>query len=114
MTIVARDDISNNGSQLLQDSEGALQQADSASEGAPRGTLVPIDHSIDTNIAPEVPIGNDHSKTGRPRRNVGNYKQGPAKIRRPPIVGEEYDFLFLVINEWDQQVLSLQIGAAFK
>ncbi len=56
MTIVARDDISNNGSQLLQDSEGALQQADSASEGAPQGTLVPIDCSIDTNIAPEVPI----------------------------------------------------------
>jgi hypothetical protein len=65
---------------------------------------VPIDHSIDTNIAPEVPIGNDHSKTGRPRRNVGNYKQGPAKIRRLPIVGEEYDFSFLVISEWDQQV----------
>ena len=53
--IIARNDISSNDSQLL-DSERALQQADSASEGAPQGTLVPIDHSIDTNIAPEVPI----------------------------------------------------------
>ncbi len=102
--IIARNDISSNDSQLLQDSEGALQQADSASEGAPEDTIVPIDHSTETNTAPEVPVVHEHSKTGRPRRNVGTYKQGPAKIRRLPIVVEEYDFSFSVISEWDQLV----------
>ncbi len=102
--IIACNDISSNNSQLLQDSERALQQADSASEGAPQNTIVPIDHSTETNTAPEVPVVHKHSKTGQPRRNVGTYKQGPAKIRRLPIVGEEYDFSFSVISEWDQPV----------
>jgi hypothetical protein len=102
--IIAHNDISNNGSQLIRDSEEAIQQADSASEGAPHDTIVPINHSTETNIAPEVPVRNEHSETGQPRRNVGNYKQGPAKIRRLPIVGEEYDFSFSAISEWDQPV----------
>ncbi len=102
--IIARNDISSNNSQLLQDSEGALQPADSASEGAPQNTMVPIDHSTETNTAPEVPVVHEHSETGRPRRNVGTYKQGPAKIGHLPIVGKEYDFSFSVISEWDQPV----------
>jgi hypothetical protein len=77
---------------------------DSVSEGAPQDTIVPIDHSTETYTAPEVPIVHEHSKTGQPRCNVGTYKQGPAKIRRLPIVGEEYDFSFSVISEWDQPV----------
>jgi hypothetical protein len=101
LKIFAQNDISNNSSQVLQDSEGALQQVNSASEGAAKDTIIPIDHSTDINAAPDIPVGHEHSKTGWPRRNVGNYKQGPAKIRRLPIVGEEYDFSFLVISEWD-------------
>jgi hypothetical protein len=31
----------------------------------------------------------------RPRRNVGTYKQGPAKIQNFPIDGESYDFSFI-------------------
>ncbi len=93
---------------LHQDSEGAIPQADSVSEGASHDTLVPfVDHSMDSNLVPEVPanpIGNNHSDTTRPWRNVGNYKQGPAKIRRLPIDGEEYDFSFSAISEWDQLV----------
>ncbi len=50
--IIARNDISSNDSQFLQDSEGAFQQADSASEGAPQNIMVPIDHSTETNTAP--------------------------------------------------------------
>jgi hypothetical protein len=105
--IIARNDISSNNSQLLQDSEGALQQADPASEGALQNTIVPIDHSTETNTAPEIPVVHEHSKTGWPRRNVGTYKQGPAKIRLLPIVGEEYDFSFSVINTKKQ--ISTQI-----
>ncbi len=109
--IIAGNDISSNNSQLLQGSEGALQQADSASEEAPQDTIVPIDHSTETNTAPEVPIVHEHSKTGRPRRNVGTYKQGPAKNRRLPTVGEEYDFSFSVISEWDRLVpITANIG----
>jgi hypothetical protein len=29
-----------------------------------------------------------------PKRNVGTYKDGPAKIRRLHIEGEEYEFAF--------------------
>jgi hypothetical protein len=93
---------------LHQDSEGAIPQADSVSEGASHDTLVQfVAHSMDSNLVPEVlanPIGNNHLDTGRPRRNVGNYKQGPAKIRRLPINGDEYDFSFSPISEWDQPV----------
>ena len=42
------------------------------------------------------------SETGRPRRNVGNYRQGPAKIRRLPIEGEQYDFSFSVFSDWER------------
>ena len=34
--------------------------------------------------------------SGRPARNVGTYKQGPANIRRYPIDGEEYDLTYLL------------------
>jgi hypothetical protein len=33
--------------------------------------------------------------SNRPRRNVGTYKQGPAKIQKFPINGESYDFSFV-------------------
>ncbi len=44
-------------------------------------------------------VENELSATGRPRRNVGNYRQGPAKIRRLPINREQYDFSFSVLND---------------
>ena len=60
------------------------------------------------------PIANgDHSGNetvaaieARPRRNVGTYKDGPAKIRRLPIDGKEYEFAFNVnvISHWEQPV----------
>ena len=34
-------------------------------------------------------VENELSATGQPRRNVGNYRQGPAKIQRLPINGEQ-------------------------
>jgi hypothetical protein len=49
-------------------------------------------------------VKNELSATGRPRRNVGNYRQGPAKIRRLPINGEQYDFSFSVLNDWERPV----------
>ena len=36
----------------------------------------------------------DLTATGQPRRNVGTYKDGPAKIRCLPIDGESYDLTF--------------------
>ena len=43
-----------------------------------------------------VPGGEDAvTDTGRPRWNVGTYKDGPDKIRRLPIDGESYELAFL-------------------
>ena len=74
---------------------------------------------VDTLHGTQVPGGDnpiangDHSGNeavaateARPRRNVGTYKDGPAKIRRLPIDGEEYEFAFNVnvISDWEQPV----------
>jgi hypothetical protein len=50
-------------------------------------------------------VKNELTDTGRPRQNVGNYKQGPAKIRRLPIDGEQYDFSFSIFSDWEQPIL---------
>ncbi len=100
---IVPDGIPNSGSPFNTDSEGAIKQKDSAPEGASQETLVHLDHST-TTVIPEVSVENGLSASGRPQCNVGDYKQGPAKIRRLPIDGEQYDFLFSVINEWDQPV----------
>jgi hypothetical protein len=47
-------------------------------------------------------VDNELSDTGQPHRNVGNYKQGPAKIQRLPIDGEQYDFSFSIFSDWKQ------------
>ncbi len=49
-------------------------------------------------------VKNELSDTGRPCQNVGNYKQGPAKIWRLPIDGEQYNFSFSIFSDWDQPV----------
>ena len=46
-------------------------------------------------------VDNELSDTGRPHRNVGNYKQGPAKIQLLPIDGEQYDFSFSIFSDWE-------------
>jgi hypothetical protein len=38
---------------------------------------------------------------GRPQRNVGTYKDGPAKIRQLPIDGESYEFAYLLNLSFD-------------
>jgi hypothetical protein len=76
---------------------------DSAPEGASHEGLVQLDHSPAT-VNPNNSVNNGLSASGRPRCNVGNYKQVPAKIRRLPIDGEQYDFSFSVIGEWGQPV----------
>ncbi len=76
---------------------------DSAPEEASHEILVQLDHSPAT-VIPFNSVDNGLSASGRPQRNVGNYKQGPAKIRRLPIDGEQYDFSFSVISEWDQPI----------
>ncbi len=42
----------------------------------------------------------------RPKQNVGMYKDGPAKIRRLPIEGEEYELAFTidVISDWERPI----------
>ncbi len=52
---------------------------DSAPEGASHESLVQLDHSSAT-VIPINSVDNGLSASGRPQRNVGNYKQGPAKI----------------------------------
>jgi hypothetical protein len=47
---------------------------------------------------------NELSDTGQPRRNVGNYKQGSAKIRHLLIKGEQYNFSFSVISDWEKPI----------
>jgi hypothetical protein len=37
---------------------------------------------------------NKNNGNGRPRRNVGSYKKGPAKIRRLPIDGKSYELAY--------------------
>ena len=46
----------------------------------------------------------------RPRRNVGTYKDGPARIRKFPIDGESYDFTFNVdiVNDWEYPISSVK------
>ncbi len=76
---------------------------DSAPEEASHESLVQLDQSPATVISMNF-VDNGLSASGRPWRNVGNYKQGSAKIQRLPIDGEQYDFSFSVISEWDQPV----------
>jgi hypothetical protein len=50
----------------------------------------------------DVPGGEeDVTDNGRPRRNVGTYKDGPTKIRRLPIDGESYKLAYLVDISFD-------------
>jgi hypothetical protein len=49
-----------------------------------------------------VPGGEDAiTDTGRPRRNVGKYKDGPAKIWRLPIDGKSYKLAYLINISFD-------------
>ncbi len=79
------------------------EHMDSAKERASHESLVQLDHSLAT-VDPNNSVNNGLSASGQPQRNVGNYKQGPAKIRRLPIDGEQYDISFSVISEWDQLI----------
>jgi hypothetical protein len=76
--------------------EGDASHSNSIPEGATLDSSMPL--FLD-NIA-----DNELSDTGGPRQNVGNYKQGPAIIRRLPIKGEQYDFSFSVISDWEKPV----------
>jgi hypothetical protein len=50
----------------------------------------------------DVPGGEeDVTDNGRPRPNVGTYKDGPAKIQRLPIDGESYKLAYLVDISFD-------------
>ncbi len=52
---------------------------DSAPEGASHESLDQLDHSSAT-VIPINSVDNGLSASGRPQHNVGDYKQGPAKI----------------------------------
>jgi hypothetical protein len=83
------------------DSEGEPPHPVSVPEGVSHDNPMQPDHSLV--IEPPGMIDESGlSATGRPCQNVGNYKQGPAKIRRLLVEGEQYDFSFLVISEWEQ------------
>jgi hypothetical protein len=50
---------------------------------------LPVENNAVTGGENDVPRGEkDVTDNGRPRRNVGTYKDGPAKLRRLPIDGE--------------------------
>ena len=55
-------------------------------------------------INPAAAAATNPSNSGRPRRNVGTYKDGPATIRKFPIEGESYDFAFNIISNWEHPV----------
>jgi hypothetical protein len=76
--------------------EGDISHSNSIPEGAPFDSSTPL--FLDS-IA-----DNELSDTGRPRRNVGNYKQRPAIICCLPIKGEQHDFSFSVISDWEKPV----------
>jgi hypothetical protein len=74
---------------------------DASPEGVSHESLVvQLDHSPAT-VNPNNSVDNGLSASRRPQHNVGNYKQGPAKIQRLSIDSEQYDFSFSVISEWD-------------
>lgn len=54
--------------------------------------------------APPLPLPPQQQfhPSGRPKRNVLDYKHGPAVIRRLPIDGEEYDLAFVLHNTLHQ------------
>jgi hypothetical protein len=62
-------------------------------------TIIPIQVQENPFILP----GGDNFvvDNGRPRRNVGTYKDGPAKIWWLPIDGESYEFLYLLNLSFD-------------
>jgi hypothetical protein len=78
---IVPDGIPNSSSPFNTDSEGVIKQKYSAPEGASQETPVHLDHSK-TTVIPEVSVDNGLSASGRLQCNVGDYKQGPAKIRR--------------------------------
>ena len=45
-------------------------------------------------MIPIPPTARNVPPSSRPRRNVGSYKDGPAKIHRPPITGESYKLAY--------------------
>ena len=94
--------------------EGATQETQSTKPGDTL-TFTPEEDNSHSDLAPEgashdsfTPLfiervaDNVLSNTGQPCRNVGNYKQGPAKIRCLPIEGEQHDFSFSVISDWEK------------
>ncbi len=54
-------------------------------------------------VTPTAAVINQ-TESGRPRRNVGTYKDGPANIRKFPIEGESYVFAFNIISNWEHPV----------
>jgi hypothetical protein len=109
---------SNEASGDIDDVEGATDNMNGVSVeeiSAPGG--VPYGVSVKEIIAPEgappqyppVPEGVMNEidvSNGRPCRNVGTYRDGPANIRKFPIDGEEYDYTFSasILSEWDHPV----------
>ncbi len=55
-------------------------------------------------VKPAAAATDNPSNSGRPHRNVGTYKDGPANIRKFPIEGESYDFAFNIISNWEHPV----------
>jgi hypothetical protein len=92
----AQDTQSTTGDPINFTPEGGISHSNSIPEGATLNSSTPL--FLD-NIA-----NNELSDTGRPRQNVGNYKQGLAIIRLLPIKGEQYDFSFSVISDWEKPI----------
>jgi hypothetical protein len=55
-------------------------------------------------VNPAAAATDNPSNFGRPCRNIGTYKDGPANIRKFPIEGELYDFAFNIISDWEHPV----------
>ena len=80
-----------------------------APEGAAEGINAPTDNApvpVQDQADARPPV----NPNNRPWRNVGSYKDWPAKIQKFQIDGESYDFMFNVdiINEWEHPISSVK------
>jgi hypothetical protein len=71
----------------------------------PRGDDI-MEPSNNNNAVSGGDTATNNTASGRPRRNVGTYKDGPSIIWRLPINGESYDLAFssTIVYEWENPV----------
>jgi hypothetical protein len=96
---------SDTGFQEIAAPRGATESAEEyASEAYPFPPATAKATSSDSGPVTPTAAAINQPESGRPCRNVGTYKDGPANIRKFPIEGESYDFAFNIISNWEHPV----------